>query len=131
MPDRGAYSAWAAYGQSKTANILFTVSLNQRFRSQGLLALAVDPGDVQSDLNRHVPEEDFKAMVAHAGIKWKTLEQGASTTCVAGLDPTLDGNEGAVYLADCMLAEPASYAVDEESAQRLWVLSTQLIKQTF
>jgi NAD(P)-dependent dehydrogenase (short-subunit alcohol dehydrogenase family) len=42
------------YGQSKTANILFAVELNRRYKSQGLIANALHPGYIQTDLQRHM-----------------------------------------------------------------------------
>lgn len=38
------YSGWLAYGQSKTANILFTVELNRRLEGTGVVSYAVYPG---------------------------------------------------------------------------------------
>lgn len=38
------YNPWKAYGQSKTANILMTISLNEKFRSQGIAAYTLNPG---------------------------------------------------------------------------------------
>lgn len=38
------YFSFTAYGQSKTANILHAVSLNERFGERGLRAFAVHPG---------------------------------------------------------------------------------------
>lgn len=44
------YSPFPAYGQSKTANILHCVSLNQKLGSKGVKALAVHPGCMQIHL---------------------------------------------------------------------------------
>ena len=41
------YEKWQAYGQSKTANILFAVGLNERYADQGVEAFAVHPGAVR------------------------------------------------------------------------------------
>lgn len=38
------YSPFVAYGQSKTANVLFAVGLNERLKKKGLKAFALDPG---------------------------------------------------------------------------------------
>jgi NAD(P)-dependent dehydrogenase (short-subunit alcohol dehydrogenase family) len=47
---RRRYRAFAAYGQSKLANLLFTLALDRRLRGSGRRALAVHPGWVRSDL---------------------------------------------------------------------------------
>ena len=44
------YSPWPAYGQSKTANILFTVELERRLGTTGVHSYAVHPGVVTTDL---------------------------------------------------------------------------------
>lgn len=50
-----AYDPWAAYGQSKTANILFTVSLAEKLASRGILAFAVHPGSIaDTQLGTHI-----------------------------------------------------------------------------
>lgn len=38
------YNGWVAYGQAKTANILFSIGLNERLREKGVLSYAVHPG---------------------------------------------------------------------------------------
>jgi NAD(P)-dependent dehydrogenase (short-subunit alcohol dehydrogenase family) len=38
------YNGYIAYGQAKTANILFSVGLNKRFEKDGILSYAVHPG---------------------------------------------------------------------------------------
>ncbi|RAR00259.1 retinol dehydrogenase 13 [Stemphylium lycopersici] len=43
-PADDGYEGFVAYGQAKTANILFSVGLNERFGSNGLKSYAVHPG---------------------------------------------------------------------------------------
>lgn len=40
----GEYNGWLAYGQSKTANILFSVYLSQQLREKGIVSYATHPG---------------------------------------------------------------------------------------
>lgn len=42
-PEEG-YIAFVAYGQSKTANVLFSVGLNERFKGTGVVSYALHPG---------------------------------------------------------------------------------------
>lgn len=64
------YVPWLAYGQSKTANLLFTTELNRRSKERGLKVrgLAPTPGAVDSGLQRFVTpsmmEEGLKAWKA-------------------------------------------------------------------
>ncbi len=139
------YDKWLAYGQAKTANIMFTVGLEKRLAGQGVHALAVHPGGIRTNLGRHLTEEDMamllKRMEDNAGenFTFKTVEQGAATSCYAATAPELAGR-GGVYLEDCHVAavdddDPSgsvrSYAVDPGNAEKLWTLSEATVDQTF
>ncbi|TFK78017.1 NAD(P)-binding protein, partial [Polyporus arcularius HHB13444] len=141
--DGTTYNKWVAYGQSKTANILFSVELAQRLGSKGLKAFSLHPGTIMTNLGRSATNDDFEALQAldralgnKAGFeefKWKNLSQGTATHVVAAFDPKLDEHNGA-YLQDCQAApdeEMKPYAVDKNSAARLWKLSEQLVGQSF
>lgn len=133
------YDPWVSYGQSKTANILFTVGLEARFAAQGIHAYAVHPGGIQTNLGRHMTEEMMAALIARvttsdAGFAWKTIPQGAATSCWAATAAELEG-QGGVYCEDCHVAEiddqssaggVRPYALDPQAAERLWTLSEQL-----
>ena len=138
-----AYVPMVAYGHSKTANILFSIALNARFASsdQGarIRIFAVHPGSINTDIQRHVGEEALKEARKRArGIVRtveKSLEQGASTTLVAALDPALEAGEAErVYMADCGFEEPAAWCVGEKGksdAERLWAVSEDLVGEKF
>ncbi|MEZ4215271.1 MAG: oxidoreductase [Myxococcota bacterium] len=141
--ERTEYTKWGGYGQSKTANVLFTVELDRRLRDRGVRAYAVHPGAILTDLGRHLVPEDVEALRSArpggAKMRYKPVPAGAATTCYAATSPDLEGL-GGVYLEDCHVAavndEPApdgvrSYALDPEGAARLWALSEQLVGQRF
>ena len=48
------YDPLAAYGRSKTANILFAVEFDRRHKARGVRATAVHPGGIQTELGRHM-----------------------------------------------------------------------------
>ena len=135
----GDYEKWASYGQAKTANALFAVGFNRRFKDQGVTANAVMPGGILTPLQRHLPIEEQRAMGwldenDKAVTGFKTTEQGASTSVWAAVGPELEG-VGGLYLEDCAQAAPWSkenpragvmaHALDPESAERLWALSVE------
>lgn len=145
------YDKWQAYGQAKTANILFTVGLDQRLVSRGVRAFAVHPGMIMTELGRYLTEADLEAIRARATRTsgsgggdsheggFKSIPQGAATTVYAATSADLDGL-GGLYLEDCHLAEPATegggggvepYATNPALAERLWRLSEQLVEQAF
>ena len=136
-----AYDKWESYGQSKTANSLFAVGFNARFKDRGVTANAVMPGGIMTPLQRHLPREEMIAFgwMDEAGKindRFKTTEQGASTSVWAALAPELEG-VGGLYLENCAQAAPASkdkpnegvwpWAISPESADRLWALTKETI----
>ncbi|KAL7629812.1 hypothetical protein AAE478_001335 [Parahypoxylon ruwenzoriense] len=123
------YMPTVAYGQSKTANILFTLYLQEHAKNKGITSYAVHPGGVTSHLGREHDEEMADA-IAKTSKYWKTPDEGASTTLVAALDPKLNEG-GGLYLADCQFFPTAEFAQDPEIAQRLWHLSEDLIGEKF
>ncbi|TCO46287.1 NAD(P)-dependent dehydrogenase (short-subunit alcohol dehydrogenase family) [Kribbella antiqua] len=130
--DNRPYDEWAAYGQSKTANVLFAVEAAKRWASDGIIANALMPGGIRTALQRHV---DPEAQKGWDRFQWKTTEQGASTSVLLAASPLIDGVTGR-YFEDNNEAVPntgeefsgvAAYALDPESATRLWDLSEQLL----
>jgi NAD(P)-dependent dehydrogenase (short-subunit alcohol dehydrogenase family) len=136
--DRG-YDKWEAYGQAKTANVLFAVELDRRGRDAGVRAFALHPGGIMTPLQRHLDRGEMveRGWIDEDGnplVEFKTPGQGAATQVWAATSPQLAGL-GAVYLEDCDVAEIAAdedapgvrpYAIDPASARRLWSLSAEL-----
>jgi NAD(P)-dependent dehydrogenase (short-subunit alcohol dehydrogenase family) len=154
--ERRDYDRWAAYGQSKTANILFALALDERGKAEGVRAFSVHPGSILgTGLEKHVTNEELRAAgvidengkpILDPAKNLKTVEQGAATIVWCATNPQLDGM-GGVYCENCDIAtlEPVdpvtglkigdsrrhsgvmAYAVDPEAADRLWSLSEQLL----
>jgi NAD(P)-dependent dehydrogenase (short-subunit alcohol dehydrogenase family) len=123
------YDKWEGYGQSKTANILFTVELDRRLREQGVRSFALHPGVIRTELSRHLTRDDVSTLqsrVPGGKLEFKTIEQGAATSVWAATSPDLDG-KGGLYLDDCNIGDPAPYAVDPQSAARLWTWSEEQV----
>jgi len=135
------YDKWEAYGQAKTANSLFAVGFDQRFKDQGVNANAVMPGGIMTPLQRHMSIEEQRAMgwldendKPREGFK--STEQGAATSVWAAVGDELEG-VGGLYLEDCNQAVPWSqerpwngvmpHALDPEAADRLWDLSVKTV----
>ena len=53
------YDKWEAYGQAKSANVLFTRELDRRFGDHGVHAYAVHPGMILTELGRHLDKADI------------------------------------------------------------------------
>ncbi|NKZ13867.1 SDR family NAD(P)-dependent oxidoreductase [Mycolicibacterium septicum DSM 44393] len=105
--DAGEFDGMVAYGQSKTANVLFAVELDRRFADDGIRGYALHPGGIVStNLAPWLGEDGWRAMglvdddgqpVIDPERDRKTPEQGASTSVWAATSPQLD-DLGGVYL---------------------------------
>lgn len=133
------YDKWESYGQAKSANSLFAVGFDERFKDRGIRALAVMPGGIMTPLQRHMSQEEMQAMgwINEKGELrdgFKTPEQGASTSVWAAIGDELEG-KGGLYLEDCAQAVPwdseqpwvgvMPHALDKGAADRLWALSQE------
>ncbi|VEI70986.1 Fatty acyl-CoA reductase [Serratia fonticola] len=136
------YDKWLAYGQSKTANILFALQLDNYGKSRDIHAFSLHPGKIFTPLQRHLTNEEM------IGEGWLDLEgnpidpsfkspaQGAATEIWAATSPLLDGL-GGLYCEDCDVAGLASdydepfvgvceYAIDPAEALKLWSFTAKL-----
>ncbi|WP_326552530.1 SDR family NAD(P)-dependent oxidoreductase [Micromonospora sp. NBC_01813] len=138
--DRRPYDPWAAYGQSKSADVLLAVAIARRWVGDGITANTLNPGYVHTRLQRHVDPATMRAggwMDAAGDLLhpayFKTPAQGASTSVLlAGSPLVADVNGG--YFEDNQLvpvagdgstatgdaSAVAAHALDAATAQRLW-----------
>src|SRR5262249_21195277 len=98
------YEPFIAYGQSKTANILFAVEATRRWAAEAITANAVHPGAIaETNLSRYMDPE-MLADLQRQGFRYKSVEQGAATSVLVATSPRLDG-VGGRYFEDCNEAE--------------------------
>jgi len=93
------YDPWQAYGQSKTANSLFTIALASKLASKGIRSFCVHPGAIATNLGGAIEPDEwpkvqkmFEERNLGSGFQGitKSVEQGTSTTLAAALDPSID-----------------------------------------
>jgi NAD(P)-dependent dehydrogenase (short-subunit alcohol dehydrogenase family) len=118
------YRAMRVYGQSKTANILFTQELARRIAGSGVTANALHPGGIRSNLGRSEGRV-LEGVRRAVGLFLKTPEEGARTSLHLACSPELEGVSGR-YFAKCRERTPAAHARDPELAKRLWERSEEL-----
>ena len=135
--DRRPYDPGVAYGQSKTANVLFAVEASRRWEADGITANAVHPGAVlESNLSRHMDPDLLEQLRSSGRYRYKTLAQGAATSVLVATWPGLDGvggryfehNQQAIVSDDPAAAYAeghgvARYALDPDNARQLWQCS--------
>ncbi|ANZ39154.1 oxidoreductase [Lentzea guizhouensis] len=127
------YEPWGAYGQSKTANVLFAVEATRRWAADGITANAVMPGVIFTNLQRHIEPGEVDPAIL------KTTQQGAATSVFVATSPLLEGIGGR-YFDDCNetrvvdhrdetppMRGVARFALDPDAAARLWTYSETLL----
>jgi NAD(P)-dependent dehydrogenase (short-subunit alcohol dehydrogenase family) len=144
------YTEFGAYGRSKTANVLFAVEFDRRFRPAGIRATAVHPGVIQTELGRHMTPQVIQQMMDQiaasqqaggaAAFSWKSVPQGAATSLWAGVIAPAQ-QVGGRYCEDCQVAQVTNdpnarggvraYALDPERAKALWAKSEEMVGETF
>ncbi len=120
---RGGYSAFAAYSQSKLANVLFTFELARRLEGTGVTATCLHPGFVRTGFGRSATGwlGPIISLVARMGL---TADRGAATSIYLASSPVVEGVSGEYY-ANQRPARVSALARDPELARRLWALSEQ------
>ncbi|WP_329284556.1 SDR family NAD(P)-dependent oxidoreductase [Streptomyces sp. NBC_01455] len=134
--ERRPYDPWTAYGQSKSAEVLFAVGA-RRWTGDGITVNALNPGYILTNLQRHLHDDTMRAfgvMDAEGNLTplpyYKTPAQGAATSVLLAASPLLDGVTGRYFednqeasLAADGSATPggvAAHALDPGAADRLW-----------
>ena len=137
--------------------MLCAVAMNARLESRGVKSFSVHPGVIETNLGRYMSEEDRAELIARmikrmggdpADLEnmdfrslmfFKTVQQGAATSCWAATAASLDAHGGR-YLADCNVAPVVetyrpdgclAYGLDPDSAERLWTVSEERVGERF
>ncbi|KAJ9134304.1 Retinol dehydrogenase 13 [Pleurostoma richardsiae] len=135
------YDGWSAYGQSKTANMLFSVELARRLADRGVYSFSVHPGGIlDTGLAQHLEMKAFDQIneiaIRNTGRPFqvdhpfKTTSEGTSSILAAALDPAFESQSG-IFIQDCQAGSPFEYAVDPENAKKLWTLTEELVGEKF
>lgn len=137
------YNKWNAYGQTKTANILFSRELAKRYGDKGLTAFSLHPGAIITPLGKYISIEeeigcdmvyleDNKLLLKVKDFNFKNIQQGTSTHIVAAFDPSIKSQNGS-YLQDAHIDNEnvRCWASDDNNAARLWEMSERLLDHKF
>ena len=142
------YEKWTAYAQAKTANSLFALGMDMKYRDQGIQAFSVHPGGILTPLQRHLPNEEMMALgwtdadgniSEQVAALFKSTTQGCSTTLWAATSDAL-ADTGGLYCEDCDVSnlatqdsprfcDVAPWAVSEEGAMKLWELTEKMLAE--
>jgi len=117
------YRAFAAYGQSKLANILFTYELARRLKGQTITANTLHPGFVASNFGKSTPLMRFGFSLARPFAI--SPEKGAATPVYLATSPDVATTSG-LYFVKQKPAQSSAASYNEDTARRLWAVSEQL-----
>lgn len=121
---RTGYAGFAAYSQSKLANVMFTNALARRLAGTGVTANSLHPGGVATGFAKN----NGGLAMAFMGTVWKlfalSAEKGAATPVFLASSPTVAGQSGNYYVRS-KSAPMSSAAADESAQERLWVMTAK------
>lgn len=132
------YNAFREYGQSKLANLLFSIELQRKIDKIGgkVISLASHPGVTSSNLSRNFSKEEFDQAVENFGGIMPT-EQGALPTLYAATFTEIEkgnlyGPDGADYLKGFPALTPVNeMAKDQKLAAKLWHKTEEILGLKF
>jgi NAD(P)-dependent dehydrogenase (short-subunit alcohol dehydrogenase family) len=131
--EHGRYNRWRAYGQSKLANLLFTLELQRRLAESGsdVRAVAAHPGYARTKLQHHTESVLHRGVLAFTDLVAQSDEMGALPTLYAATEDVPGGS----YVGPDGIGEQRGHprlvgrtkaAGDQQTARRLWELSEEL-----
>jgi NAD(P)-dependent dehydrogenase (short-subunit alcohol dehydrogenase family) len=129
--DLNAEHSWGGfgfprYGETKLANILFTVELARRLDGTGVTANCFHPGFVATGFNRNNGPLMRIGMALSRPFA-RTVSKGAETL-VWLVDSEAAGDTSGGYFFDEHLVTPSAAAQDPDAARRLWQVSVAQIQ---
>jgi NAD(P)-dependent dehydrogenase (short-subunit alcohol dehydrogenase family) len=137
--ERRSYQRWGAYGQSKLANLLFTLELQRRLAEAGsaVRALAAHPGYAATNLQSHT-ENPIQNWVMEIGNR--VIAQSQDMGALPALYAATQDLPGASYVGPDGIAEQRGHptlvgrsaaASDTATARALWERSEELTDVRF
>jgi NAD(P)-dependent dehydrogenase (short-subunit alcohol dehydrogenase family) len=137
--ENGRYMRWPAYGQSKLANLLFTLELQRRLNDAGseVRATAAHPGYASTNLQSHTGSFLQTELMKVGNLLFaQNDEMGALPTLYAATQDIPGGS----FVGPDGIAEQRGHptlvgrsgaAQDAETAKKLWTLSEELTSVSF
>jgi len=124
LQNEKSFAAMRVYGQSKTANLLFTRELARRLEGSGVTVNALHPGAVATRLGRG-SGAGYDLLQRVISLFMKSPEQGAETSIHLASAPELERVSGR-YFSNKKEKQPEPHATDDAAARRLWEISEKL-----
>lgn len=119
----------AAYGNSKLANILFTIELARRLQGTGVTVNSLHPGFVNTGFGKNNSGLFFKILATVVPLIARSPEKGAETSIYLASSPAVQNVTGK-YFVDSKVAQAAPQAADSAIARKLWDISAAMVLLT-
>jgi NAD(P)-dependent dehydrogenase (short-subunit alcohol dehydrogenase family) len=123
-PARKKLSTTDLYGQSKTGNIVQAFELARRYGSEGIVSIPLNPGNIKTDLARHMPS--FLRSI----LNWflYDVEHGALTQLYAGTVPEAVELNGKYLVPWARVGPTRQDARDPKVGEALWEWLEEQVK---
>ena len=122
------YGAWANYGQSKLANLLFANQLAKRLGGTGKTANSLHPGVIHTGLTRSMNPIVRGALAVGGPLVLKSVGEGAATQCYLAVHPNAKAVAGK-YFSDSNVGRSSRHGRDDAMAAKLWDVSEQIVAE--
>ncbi|MEW5316906.1 MAG: hypothetical protein WDW38_008246 [Sanguina aurantia] len=124
LDSQEGYDPWKSYGQSKLCNILHTRELNRRLQGMPVAAVCCHPGNILTNLARHVEAECMSGALSVLKTLLnpllKSIPQGAATQVYLATAQSVAGGE---YYLDVNIRPSSKLAHDRRLGEKLWEVS--------
>ncbi|KAG9315699.1 hypothetical protein JVU11DRAFT_3346 [Chiua virens] len=115
-PARRKLSTHSLYSQSKYGNVVLASELDRRYRSEGVVSISLNPGNIQSELQRHMGS--IIRTISNLGLYDTT--HGALTQLYAGTCPAAADFGGKYLVPWARIGPSREDAHDPKLGQALW-----------
>ena len=116
------FTAFTAFGATKTANLLFAYELARRMQGSKVISNVFFPGVVRSRLMAEAPA----VVRGLAGLAGKRPEEATLALATLATDPSLESTTGKIFKLT-KLSDSSGYSRDPEVHRQLWEASERLV----
>ncbi|KAI0671229.1 NAD-P-binding protein [Trametes maxima] len=116
-PQRRKWSSQALYSQSKLGNAIVANQTAKRYADKGIIAISVNPGNIETELQRHMPAVARKILNA---VMLYPTPQGALTQLYAATAPEALNHNGGFMIPWARPGKCKAEAYDNNVGTKLW-----------